>query len=116
MLAGAFDGDVSGRLAAPTWDLDHPGPGEELTGEGLRHLRHLLGRALGHDMATVLPRTGPHVDEMVGCPHRPFVVLDHQHRVAESAEPIERGDQLLVVALVKPDRRLVEDVQNAHER
>ena len=39
-----------------------------------------------------------------------------RHRVAEVAQPLERRDQLLVVALVKSDRRLIEDVENADER
>ncbi len=53
---------------------------------------------------------------MVGRPHRALVVLHHDDRVAEIAQPLERADQALVVALVQADRRLVEDVQHAHER
>ena len=44
-----------------------------------------------------------------------FVVLDHQHRVAEVAQVLERGEQALVVALVQADGGLVEDVQHAGE-
>ena len=64
-------------------------------------------------MAAVLAGARPHVDEVVGGAHRALVVLDHEHGVAEVAQPLERRDQLLVVALVQPDRRLVEDVQHA---
>ncbi len=53
---------------------------------------------------------------MVGRQHRPLVVLDDDHRVAEVAQPLQRRDQPLVVALVEPDRGLVEDVQHPHER
>ena len=42
-------------------------------------------------------------------------MLDDEHRVADVAEPLERVDQLAVVALVEPDRRLVEDVEDADE-
>ena len=35
--------------------------------------------------------------------------------VAEVAQPLERADQPVVVALVEPDRRLVEDVEDADE-
>ena len=52
---------------------------------------------------------------MVGRAHRALVVLDHDHRVAEVAQPLERGDQPLVVALVQADRGLVEDVEHAHQ-
>ena len=64
----------------------------------------------------MLARARPHVDEVVGGAHRALVVLDHEHRVADVAQSLERPDQPLVVALVQPDRRLVEDVQHAHER
>ena len=47
--------------------------------------------------------------------HHLLVVLDHEHRVAEVAQPLERPDQLVVVALVEPDRGLVEDVEDADE-
>ena len=53
---------------------------------------------------------------MVGRAHRALVVLDHDHRVAEVAQALERRDQPRVVALVQPDRRLVEDVEHADER
>ena len=47
--------------------------------------------------------------------HHLLVVLDDEHGVAEVAQPLERPDQLVVVALVEPDRRLVEDVEDADE-
>ena len=42
-------------------------------------------------------------------------MLDHEDGVAEVAQPLERRDQLAVVALVQADRRLVEDVEDADE-
>ena len=52
---------------------------------------------------------------MVGGADRALVVLDDDHRVAEVAQPLERRDQLRVVALVQADRGLVEDVEDADE-
>ena len=75
----------------------------------------LLRRPLGDDVAAVLARARPHVDEPVGRAHHLLVVLDDEHGVAEVAEPLERADQPAVVALVEPDRRLVEDVEHADE-
>ena len=58
----------------------------------------------------------PHVHEpVIGRAHHLLVVLDHEHRVAEVAQAVEGGDELLVVALVEPDGRLVEDVEHADE-
>ena len=44
-----------------------------------------------------------------------LVVLDDDQRVAEVAQPDQRLDQPVVVALVQPDRRLVEDVEHADQ-
>ena len=42
-------------------------------------------------------------------------MLDHDHRVAEIAQALEGLEQALVVALVQPDRGLVQDVEHAGE-
>ena len=52
---------------------------------------------------------------MVGGAHHLLVVLDDEDGVAERLQPLERPDQLVVVALVQADRRLVEDVEDADE-
>ena len=75
----------------------------------------VLDRARHDDLAAVLARARPDVDDVVGDPDRLLVVLDDDHRVAEVAQPHERLDQPLVVALVQADRRLVEHVQHADE-
>ena len=64
----------------------------------------------------VLAGPGPDVHDPVGGPDGLLVVLDHEDRVAQVAQPRERRDELRVVALVEADRRLVEDVQDAHQR
>ena len=61
-------------------------------------------------------RAGADVHEVVGGAHGVLVVLDDHHRVAEVAQLFQRGDQLVVVALVQADARLVEDVEHADER
>ena len=66
-------------------------------------------------MATVLTGTRPHVDEPVGRAHHLLVVLDDDHGVAEISQPLECSDQLVVVALMEADRRLVEDVEHTDE-
>ena len=75
----------------------------------------LLRRSLGDDLAAVLAGARPEVDDVVRGADRALVVLDDDHGVAEVAQPRQRADQLRVVALVEPDRRLVEDVEDADE-
>ena len=53
---------------------------------------------------------------MVRSTHRLLVVLDDQHGVAEVAQPLERRNELRVVALVQPDRGLVQNVEHADQR
>ena len=73
------------------------------------------GGALGDDLAAVLAGSRAHVDEPVGAAHHLLVVLDDDDGVPEVAQPLERVDQLVVVALVQADRGLVEDVEDADE-
>ena len=117
VLGGALDRDVARRLAPLAAGSRscacRPGTGRS-SDSGTCSIS--AGGALGDDVAAVLARAGTHVDDVVGGAHRALVVLDHEHRVAEVAQPLERADQLLVVALVQADRRLVEDVQHAHQR
>ena len=60
-------------------------------------------------------RAGADVDEVVRRAHRVLVVLDDDERVAEVAQTLERCKQLVVIPLVQPDGRLVEDIQHPHE-
>ena len=117
VLGDPLDEDLAGRLAPLLGDRDQREcrarnwPGQRL-GIGL----HLRRRALGDDVPAVLAGPGAHVDHVIGRAHRPLVVLDHDHRVPEVAQALQRADQPLVVALVQADRRLVEDVEDADER
>ena len=61
------------------------------------------------------PAPGPMSTSQSAVAHHLLVVLDDEHGVAEVAQPLERPDQPPVVALVEPDRRLVEDVEHADE-
>lgn len=74
------------------------------------------GRSRGDHVSAVNARTGTHIDHVVGSANSVFVVLDDDNGITDIAQALERLDQALVIALVKADRRLVQNVQNAHER
>ena len=59
---------------------------------------HLLGGALGDDIAAVLAGARADVDHVVGGADRVLVVLDHDHRVAEVAQTGQRAQQALASA------------------
>ena len=103
-------------------------PGSALVGDGYRTLagqvlageRFLRGEEPGdlarvHDRTAVLAGSRPDVHHVVRLTDRLLVVLDDDDGVAEIAEADEGVEQPAVVALVKPDRRLVEDVEHPDE-
>ena len=117
VLPGALHHERLAVAASPLGgDRDLPLATQVRPGDRARLGQQALQRAVRDDLAAVLPRPGPDVDHPVRRPDRLLVVLHDQHRVAEVAQPGERRDQLRVVPLVEADRRLVEDVQHAHQR
>ena len=56
-----------------------------------------------HDLAAVLAGAGADVDDPVGGADGVLVVLDDDQGVAEVAQPDQRLDEPVVVALVQPD-------------
>src|SRR5690606_7001037 len=75
-------------------------------------LGDLLGRAGGHDHATLLAPLGPEVDDPVRRLDDVQIVLDHQQAVPGLDLLPERGQQLRDVVEVQTGGRLVEDVQD----
>src|SRR5207245_5304381 len=69
--------------------------------------------ALVHQAAAVAARTLPEIHHPVRGSDRLLVVLHHHDGVAAVADGPERLEELAVVALVQPHRRLVDDVQDA---
>ncbi len=94
-------------------DLDGQLAPQVAAGQARLRLRDLGRRARGDDLAAVASRPRAEVDQPVRLLHRLVVVLDHHHRVADVAQVLEGGEELLVVALVEADRWLVEDVDDA---
>ena len=65
-----------------------------------QHVRH---RSRRDDAAAELARARPHIDQKVCRADGVFVVLDHNHRIADVAQPVQRLQQPVIVALVQPD-------------
>ena len=101
--------------AADGGNLDLPPAGKIGPGEAGRDLHDSAGRPGGHHVPAAHARAGPEIHDVVGRPHRVFVVLDDHHRVALVAELGQGVQQAVVVAGVQADRRLVENVEHAHQ-
>ena len=91
-------------------------PRKILSGDGFVAFEQLVYRALEHDLAAVAARARTDIHNVVSRKHGVLVVLDHDQRVAEVTQPLKGREQLVVVALVQTDGRLVEDIQHAHQR
>ena len=59
--------------------------------------------------------TWPHVNHMVGNANHVFIVLDHQHTVANVAQMFQRANEAIVVALVQTNAGLVQHVHHTRE-
>ena len=68
------------------------------------------------DGRAVNARARADIHQIVGCQHGFVVMLNHDQRVAQIAQVLEGFQKPRVVALVKADGRLVQNVQNAHQR
>ena len=60
-------------------------------------------------------RAGAEIENVVGLTDRIFVMLDDDDGVADVAEVAKGFEEALVVALVQPDARFVENVEDADE-
>src|SRR5262249_11130401 len=116
VLARAADHQLEAVASTtPRWRLDTARAGEILSGERVWIRLDVVNIALGDDIASMLTRTRPHVDDIVGGAHRLLIVLDDQQRIAQVAPAGQRLDQARVVALVQADTRLIEDVEHTHQ-
>ena len=89
--------------------------GQILARNGARGGDDVVDGARGDDLAAVHARAGADVDDEVGGAHGILVMLDDEHGVADVAQAAKGVEQLVVVALVQADGRLVQDIQDADE-
>ena len=114
VLAGAHDGEPFAGERARARALEHGGcAGEIAASERLGAGHDLSRRALGDDAAAQPACAGTEVEDVVGAADGLFVVLDHEDGVAQVAQLLEGLNEPVVVALVKADRGLVENVEHA---
>ena len=59
--------------------------------------------------------TWAHVDTEISCTDHVFVMLNHQHTVANVAQMFEGVDQAVVVALVQADAGFVQHVHHSSQ-
>ena len=84
-----------------------------LPGQRLSRGFDLFRLALRNQIAAGVPRARAEIHHKIRPANGVFVMLDHQHRVAQVAKVFERAEQPRIVARVQPDARLIEHVEHA---
>ena len=117
VLGRALDRDLplGVALAAAGGHADGLPAGQVRPGQRVGAGQQLGDRAGDHDVAAVLPRPRPDVHHPVRGPDRVLVVLHHDQRVAQVAQPQQGLEQPVVVPLVQPDGRLIQHVEHPDE-
>ena len=89
---------------------------EVLSGYGLLTFQELVHSTGKNHLSAVNSCARTYIDDMVGSKHSVVVVLDYYQRISEVTETLQRSYELVVVALVETYARLIENVQDSHER
>src|SRR5271170_3311813 len=89
------------------------GAGENLSGVGFFHARHLFGRALRNDAAALFAAFGAQINDPVGLFDDVEIMLDDQDRIAKRDEAIEHVEKFFYVVKMQAGGGLVENVKRA---
>src|ERR1700683_1750011 len=84
---------------------------ENLSGVGLFHPRHLLGRTLRDDAAAFFAAFRTKVNDPIGLFDDVQIMFDDQHRVAERDQAVEHVEKFFDVVKMQPGGGLIEDVK-----
>ena len=85
-----------------------------LSCDGVR-LEHLLRCTLEDDLATLATSTRSNVYDVVGIEHHVLIVFYDNNGIAQVAQFFQRTDQSFVIALMKSDGGLIQDVKYIDE-
>ena len=66
-------------------------------------------------MTTKLTGAGTHVNDVVSCTNGIFIVLDNKYGITAVSELLEGLNKTVVVSLMEANRRLVQNVKDAHK-
>ena len=76
---------------------------EILTGDGFFIFGNLTWSPSSHHLTTKMPRTRPHINQIIRLPHSIFIVFNHNQGIAQIPHLLETGNQAIIVPLVESD-------------
>ena len=109
------EGLVFFGLAAFLGDRDGFLTGKITTGDRIGVLGDLFRSAGGDQAAAVFASAGTDVNQIIRGAHGVFVVFHYENGIFEVAEMLQGGDELIVVALMETDARLIQNIEDALE-
>src|SRR5581483_1179655 len=95
--------------------LDIAPPAQVLSGKRLGMLKDFSKRPLGYNVSAVNAWSRSHLDDVIGGTDGIFIVLYHDHTVADVTQLLEGCDHLEVVAWMQADAWLIQYVEHAHK-
>ncbi len=93
--------------------LDLHFAGDVSARQRIRLAHDLRRRAVRHQSSAVASGAGAEIDHVIRAANGLFIVLDHQHGIAQITQIFQRRQQASVVAMMQADRRLIQHVKHA---
>ena len=103
------------KLSPLFGNIDFESTRQIATSDTARFCGDIFGSPLRDHLTATHSRTRAKIYDMVGCPHRVFVMLNHHHRVAHITQLAKGGNESVIVASMQPNRWFVENVEHSHE-
>ena len=85
------------------------------TCDGIRVFNNLFWSASSNNVTTKLTGTGTHINNVISCANSIFIVLDNKYGITAVSELLESLNKTVVVSLMQTNRRLVQNVKDAHK-
>ena len=87
-----------------------------LTGNGFGFGNNILQCAGGHDLTAMAARSWAHIHNVIRRAHCILVMLYYNQGVPQIPKLFQSRNQLVVISLVQTNRRLIQNIQYAHQR
>ena len=97
------------------WDLDGPSSAEKRAGQAAFRLFDVFNGPFSDDFSTADPWPRSKINQMIGCHHCFIVMLDNDDGISLISQIFEAVKQHRIVARMKADRRLVQDINHTHQ-
>ena len=89
---------------------------EILSGDRSLAFEKLVNSTCINDISAVYTRSGTDIDNIVSRKHGIVIMFNNNERISKVTETFQSSNQLVIVTLMKPYTRLIENIENSHKR